>query len=312
MSDPILDWLIGGDPAIRWQTERDLLQKAPEIWAATRSEVGRTGWGKRLIDCQDSDGTWGRGLYGPKWVSTTYTLLLLRRLGLPPSDTRAIAGCQRLLDDADWINGGVSLFTGRRLAEKCVNGIILSLSSYFDVSDDRADSLAEMLCAGRMLDGGWNCEDYRGATHSSFHTTISVLEGLLEWKRRTGSSEVDVAIASGQEFMLQHHLYLSHRTGEVINRAWTTFHFPPRWHYDVVRGLEHLQDARAPRDLRAVRAIDLLVSKRRKDGRWGKGPQYSGRVFFVLEPGRVPGRWNTLRALRVLTWWNGNAPLFPL
>jgi len=308
MSDLIIDWLTDGDPAIRWQTERDLLREVPEVWAATRSEVGRVGWGKRLLDRQDEEGTWGRGLYGPKWTSTTYTLLLLRRLGLPPSNSKAIAGCQRLLDGADWIDGGVSLFTGHQLAEKCVNGMILSLVSYFDVADSRVDSVAEMLQAGSMADGGWNCEDFRGATHSSFHTTISVLEGLLEWKRRAGRSDADTAIAHGHEFMFRHQMYLSHRTGDVINQAWTTFHFPPRWHYDVLRGLEHLQDAGTSMDQRAARAVELVRSKRRKDGLWDKGSQYTGKTFFALEPGRVPGRWNTLRALRVLNWRRGDAP----
>jgi len=305
MDDVILTWLAEGDPAIRWQLERDLLHRPPEAWEATRAQVGRIGWGRQLLNRQDEGGTWGEGLYGPKWTSTTYTLLLLRRLGLPPSNSQAIAGCRRLLDDADWVDGGLSLFTGQQLAETCINGMILSLLSYYDVSDSRIDSVVEMLLMGSMIDGGWNCEDYRGATHSSFHTTISVLEGLLEWKRRTGSSDADSAIAGGHEFMLRHQIHLSHRTGDVINQAWSTFHFPPRWHYDVLRGLEHLQDADAPTDDRAAGAIELVRSKRRKDGRWGKGSQYSGRVHFVLEPGREPGRWNTLRALRVLNWWNG-------
>jgi hypothetical protein len=306
MGDLILDWLTDGDPAIRWQTQRDLLHQRPEAWEVTRAEVGRVGWGRRLLDRQDKAGTWGEGLYGPKWTSTTYTLLLLRRLGLAPSNPQAIAGCRRLLDDADWIDGGVSLFTGPRLAEKCVNGMILSLVSYFDMLDSRTDSVARMLLAGSMVDGGWNCEDVLGATHSSFHTTISVLEGLQEWKRRTGSNDADSAIAGGHEFMLRHQMHLSHRTGEVINQTWSTFHFPPRWHYDVLRGLDHLQDAGSPWDPRAAGVIELVHSKRRKDGRWGKGSQYSGRVFFVLEPERAPGRWNTLRALRVLNWWRGH------
>ena len=308
MDDVILDWLVEGDAAIRWQVERDLLHKPPEVWEATRADVGRDGWGEQLLDQQDGGGTWGHGLYGPKWTSTTYTLLLLRRLGLPPSNSQAITGCRTILDGADWIDGGVSLFTGTQLAEKCVNGMVLSLVSYFDVFDTRTDSIAEMLRAGRLPDGGWNCEDRHGATHSSFHTTISVLQGLLEWKRRTGSSNADGAIASGQEFMLDHQMFRSHRSGEVINPMWSTFHFPPRWHYDVLRGLDHLQDAGAPRDDRATDAVELVRSKRRKDGRWGKGSQYSGRVYFVLEPGSVSGRWNTLRALRVLNWWEGGAP----
>jgi len=304
VDDMILEWLCDGDPAVRWQTERDLLHCDQKVWAATREQVGKVGWGKRLLDSQDDGGTWAQGLYGPKWTSTTYTLLLLRRLGLPPSNSQAIAGCARLLDDATWIDGGVSLFTGYQIAEKCVNGMVLSLASYFDLQDSRSNAIAEMLINETMTDGGWNCEDYRGATHSSFHTTISVLEGLLEWKRRSGSNDADEAIASSHEFMFRHQMYLSHKTGDVINEAWTTSHFPPRWHYDVLRGLDHLRDADAARDPRVADAVALVRSKQRGDGRWGKGSQYSGEVYFTLEPGRHPGRWNTLRALRVLDWWS--------
>lgn len=302
-TDSVLDWLAAGDPAIRWQAQRDLQGAAPGTWSATRSEIGSEGWGRQLLDNQDSGGTWGGGLYQPKWTSTTYTLLLLRRFGLDQSNPGAIAGCRRLLDDADWVDGGVSYWSGYKLAERCVNAMVLSLVSYFDCSDPRADSIAELLVGVSLGDGGWNCDDHRGATHSSFHTTISVLEGLLEWKRRTGASHADAAIARGHEFLLEHRLYRSHRTGDVINEAWTKFHFPPRWHYDVLRGLDHLQDAGALRDPRAEEAVELVRSTRRNDGRWPKGPQYSGRTFFALEPGRTPGRWNTLRALRVLRWW---------
>lgn len=309
MTDRVTDWLEAGDPAIRWQVERDLLGRTPPIWEETQSRVGLAGWGRRLLDLQDPGGTWGGGLYSPKWISTTYTLLLLRRFGLAPSNNGAISGCERLLDDAVWVEGGVSYWSGRDLAERCVNGMVLSFGSYFDVDDPRVDSIVELLLSAAMSDGGWNCRDFQGATHSSFHTTISVLEGLTEWRRRTGRSDADTVIARGREFMLDHQMYRSHRTGAVINEAWTSFHFPPRWHYDVLRGLDHLQDAGAVPDRRAADAIDLLRSRRRPDGRWGKGPQYSGDTFFTLEPGRVPGRWNTLRALRVLKWWDeGVAP----
>jgi hypothetical protein len=311
MSDPILDWLVAGDPAIRWQAERDLLNVPSEIWGATRAQVGETGWGRSLLDLQQAGGTWGGGLYSPKWISTTYTVLLLRRLGLAPSNVGAIAGCERLLDDATWVDGGVSYWSGQSLAERCVNGMVLSLVSYFDVRDPRVDGIAELLLTVGMPDGGWNCRDYLGATHSSFHTTISVLEGLTEWKRRTGRTDADAAIALGHEFMLKHRMYRSHRSGKVINEAWTVFHFPPRWHYDVLRGLDHLQDTGAAPDLRAAEAIGLVRSGHRPDGRWGKGPQYSGDTFFTLEPGRVAGRWNTLRALRVLKWWDQEGTATP-
>lgn len=306
MIGPAIEWLLEGDPAIRWQVQRDLLDEVPEVWEATRREVAETGWGRQLLDRQDKAGTWGGGIYGPKWISTHYTLTLLRRLGLAPDNEQALAGIQRLFDASHQVNGGISLWEGYEYAEKCVNGMLLAVFSHFDVDDPRVDSMADYLINDRMSDGAWNCRDFHGAAHSSFHTTISVLEGLAEWRRKTGSSAVDGAIATGHEFMFEHHLHRSHRTGEIINREWLTPHFPPRWHYDVLRGLDHLQDADASRDPRAADAVEVLLSKRRVDGRWGKGSQYSGRAFFPLEPGRVPGRWTTLRTLRVLRWWDGS------
>lgn len=304
MTDHVVDWLLEGDPAVAWQTQRDLTNADPDVWSATRRRIATEGWGRRLLDEQGPDGLWGGGLYQPKWTSTHYTLMLLRRLGLPPGNDQAVAGVMRLLDDADWVDGGVSYWSGRLLAERCVNGMVLSLASYFGVGEPRVDSIAGLLIGSRLADGGWNCRDYEGATHSSFHTTISVLEGLLLWQRLTGSTAADDAMASGQEFLLRHRLYKSHRTGSVINQAWVTFHFPPRWHYDVLRGLDYLRDAGASTDERAADGIDLVRAKRRQDGRWDKGTQYGGATYFMLEPGRVPGRWNTLHASRVLQWWD--------
>jgi len=307
VSDEVIDWLMRGDPAIRWQAERDLMGAPPSVWEATRASIARDGWGARLIAEQDEQGTWGGGIYTPKWTSTTYTLLLLRRLGLAPANEQAHIGCRRLLDDAEWYEGGVSYWARHQYAERCVNGMVLAITSYFEMTDPRVDSIAELLMSAAMPDGGWNCEDRRGATHSSFHTTISVLEALLQWSRVTGATEADAAIAGGHEFLLDHCLYRSHRTGEVINDAWTVPHFPPRWHYDILRGLDHLADAGASPDPRAREAIAVLRAGERRDGRWGKGSQYTGKTIFPLEPGRVAGRWNTLRARRVLRWWDAGS-----
>ena len=295
----VIEWLLDGDPAVAWQTKRDLLSGA---WSADRDRVAREGWGRRLLDHQDAVGTWGGGHYQPKWTSTTYTLLSLRRFGLAPDNDQAIAGCMRLLDDAVWIDGGVSYWEHHTHPELCINGMVLSLLSYFEVADERVASIAELLLRMPLDDGGWNCRYHHGDSHSSFHTTISVLEGLLEWRRRGGGSEADAAAESGQEFLLTHQLFRSHRTGEVVNPEWTKPHFPPRWHYDVLRGLDYLQDAGVSPDTRAADAIEVLEAVRRSDARWPKGRQYSGKTFFTMEPGRVPGRWTTLRALRVLKW----------
>lgn len=305
MTDQItLDWLLDGDPSVAWQAQRDLLDAGEAGWGPTRRLISTEGWGARLLAERDPEGTWGGGIYSPKWTSTTYTLLLLRRMGLPPEEPTAAAGAQLLLDRADWVDGGVSYGSGKRLAEKCINGMVLSITSYFDLDDDRRDEIASYLIEGMLNDGAWNCRDYQGdVRHSSFHTSISVLEGLLEWKRRTGSSDADDAMAAAHEFMLRHRMFRSHTTGEVINEAWTKFAFPPRWHFDVLRGLDHLRDAGAEPDMRAEEGVGLVKQRARRDGRWPIGPRYSGDTFFRMETGRNPGRWNTLRALRVLRWW---------
>lgn len=300
----ILEWLLDGDPAIRWQVERDLLDLLEPQWLATRATVAQTGWAHDLLANQDAAGTWANGLYQPKWTSTNYTLLLLRRMGLDPADQRAQRGCRRLLDDAAWFQGGVSYWPSHDYVERCVNGMVLSVCAYFERDDPRVDSIAASLVSGRMEDGAWNCRDHLGAVHSSFHTTISVLEALDLWRCFRGSNDADDAIASGVEFLLQHQMFRSHRDGAVISPEWLKAHFPPRWHYDVLRGMDLLASIGATRDARAAEAIELIRSSRRSDKRWPKGSQYSGEVFFPLEPGRVAGRWNTLRSLRVLRWWS--------
>jgi hypothetical protein len=122
------------------------------------------------------------------------------------------------------------------------------------------------------------------------------LEALLAWP--AGAH----ARARAEEFLLLHRLFRSHRTGKVARTDFTSFHFPPRWHYDVLRGLDYLRAANAPRDARLEDAIELLGSRRQADGMWPLSKGYPGKVFFELEKTGQPSRWNTLRALRVLRW----------
>jgi len=78
-----LDWLMAGDPAIRWQTQRDLLHRPAKEWRAEQQRTLTEGWGARLLVLQAPDGSWGGGIYAPKWTSTTYTLLILCDIGIP-------------------------------------------------------------------------------------------------------------------------------------------------------------------------------------------------------------------------------------
>jgi hypothetical protein len=185
----------------------------------------------------------------------------------------------------------------------------LSVAAYFECDDHRLNMIADHLVGQQMPDGGWNCRRRRGATHSSVHTTISVLQGLraYELQSRSGARPVRMAQRRGCEFLLAHRLFKSHRTGKTIKPEFKLFAFPPRWHYDVLRALDYFQMVNAPCDSRVADAIALVKAKQGADGRWVLENSYRGKSFFDLERRGQPSRWNTLRALRVLKWWNGKA-----
>jgi hypothetical protein len=184
--------------------------------------------------------------------------------------------------------------------------MVLRLVSWFGIEDPRRERLVDYLLGEQMRDGGWNCLRYQGATHSSFHTTINVLEGLRDYVEAAGPRrrEAASAEAAGREFLLKHRLYRSHRTGRVVNDAFTRFSFPPRWHHDVLRALDYFRASGARRDDRLEDPIAVVERRRRSDGRWILQNRHPGATFFEMERVGVPSRWNTLRALRVLRWWS--------
>ena len=300
---------MDGDPSIRWQTQRDLLDRAESTWQRERAKVATSGWGAELLQRQDADGGWSNAVYSPKWTSTHYTLLQLVRMGLPPTNPAGRRGVERIFDAARYQDGAVNLFKTVPHPDECVNGMVLLMASYFGVTGPVTDAIAGWLTAQVMEDGGLNCDRWRGATHGSFHTTISTLEGF-EAYLATGppppvARSVRRSVRAGREFLLRHELYKSHRTGAIADRAFVQISFPPRWYYDILRGLDYLAAADARRDPRCADAIDQLERKRRPSGRWPLQNHHQGRLHFRMEPGREPSRWNTLRALRVLRWWEG-------
>jgi hypothetical protein len=201
--------------------------------------------------------------------------------------------------DGQW-DGGTFFFEGE--VEPCINGKAVALGAYFG---ENVNGVVARLLGEQLADGGWNCEAERGSTRSSFATTINVLEGLLEHERATGGSPASVAARRrGEEYLLERALLRRKSTGELIDRDWLQFSYPTRWFYDVLRGLEYFRTVGEPPDERMAEAVGVLRSKRRPEGTWLLENTHPGRVHFAMEDGDGrPSRWNTLRALRVLEWY---------
>jgi transcriptional regulator with XRE-family HTH domain len=242
------------------------------------------------------------GTYRPEWTSTTHTLVLLHEMGLDPASDQARRAISLVRDNSKWDNAGQAYFDGE--TEPCINGKTVALGAYFGVE---VDSVVARLLGEQLEDGGWNCEAENGSVRGSFHTTIQVLEGFLEYER-SGSAAHDVSRARhrAEEYLLERRLFRRLSTGDVTTDEWTRFSFPPRWHYDVLRGLDYFRKSGHAPDERCTEAVELVEHKRRPDGRWDLENTYPGRVYFHMDEGDgMPSRWNTLRALRVLEWFRG-------
>jgi len=309
----VIQWLLDSDPSIRWQAMRDLIGAPAEEVAAERARVAAEGWGAQLLALQGADGSWAGVAWNRGWNSTMHVLSLLREMGLDPTSDGACRAVGLVRDRVTWRGCGPQecddnpFFAGE--LEPCINGQIGADGAYFGQD---VQGIVDRLLGEQLPDGGWNCEAENGSTHSSFNTTICVLEALLEYEQAGGRiDEVTEARLRGQEYLLERRLFRRRSTGEVIERdrkggaSWTRFAFPTWWHYDVLRGLEYLRKAGVTPDERVAEAIELVESKRDSDGRWPLEVRYPGTMPVDLDEGEGrPSRWNTLRALRVLDWYS--------
>jgi hypothetical protein len=320
-SQSAIQWLLESDSSIRWQAMRDLLQTPAAEVAEERAKVATEGWGAAILTAQSKNGTWSGDVRFPEWP-TLRTLLLLRDMGLDPASEPAQRAVARVRENVKWLmnitrdelpkDEDISwwhkpFFAGE--VEPCINGRVVTIGAYFG---EDMQPLVDRLLGEQMADGGWNCDQEIGSTRGSFHTTICVLEGLLDFERANGSSPaVTAARERGHEYLLERRLFRRLSTGEMIKQdrkggpAWTQFSYPAGWRYDILRGLDYLRAARVSPDPRMTEAIEIIADKRDTEGRLPLGIVHPDEI--VAEPDASegsPSRWNTLRALRVLDWYS--------
>jgi hypothetical protein len=341
--DPVLQWLLQGDPAIRWQVLRDLVDASETEVARERARVEHEGWGARLLALRAPDGLWANGAYmpgtaafalataqalaageppppfpspddspadgasaepGQPWIATYPVLLDLCHLGMPPDSPVMQETAHLVARNCRWEYDGLPFFDGE--VDCCINAGTIVIGAYLGVD---VEPVVQRLLADQMPDGGWNCSAETRQAPASFASTLAVIDALLRWERRTGGSEeVGRARQNGEEYLLRRSLFRSLRTGEVVNPQWASFSYPPRWHYDLLKATEYFAGRGGIPDPRLAEAIERVRAKRRPDGRWLLENSHPGAVHFRFEePDGTSSRWNTLRALRVLRWYDASA-----
>jgi hypothetical protein len=302
--EPVIDWLIGGDPAIEFQARRDLLGDTAGKAKSAQARISVEGWGKRLLAARRKAGHWGDRFYQPKWTSSHYTLLDLRNLEIDRRHPLIRDSIHQIVITEKKPDGGIGPGVEIAASDVCVNGMFLNYAAYFGEAEDELRSIVDFLISQLMLDGGFNCRLNRsGARHSSLHSTLSVLEGIQEYAAagyRYRVAELLEIAKRSREFILLHRFYRSDRTGQVIHPSFLRFTYPPRWRYHVLRALEHFVDAGEPYDRRMADALGEVIRRRRPDGRWNAVAGHAGKVHFTMEKPRQPGRWATLAACRVI------------
>jgi hypothetical protein len=314
---PITEWLLDSDPALRWQVERDLRHAPDEIWEGTRARVATEGFGAKLLALQDPDGQWAGGAYFPKgfdfdgpegqegqpWTATTWTLNTLRDWGL---DAQVLRGTAELLAaNSRWEYENLPYWGGE--VDCCINAFTLCNGVWLGAD---VAALVGWFAQHRLADGGWNCEWVNGSVRSSFHSTLNTLKGLLYYETAMGGShEIRALRHSGEEYLLERGLYRRLSTGDAVAPWVTKFSYPFRWFYNVLHAADYfraasLHDGTAP-DPRMAEAIELIRAERAPDGTWIQARRHPGRVWFEVDvPGGEPSKWVTFYATRVLAWWD--------
>lgn len=297
----ILKWLLDSDVSIEYQVNRDLLKKdRPDL----KERISKEGWGAKFLSYRKENEHWGLGFYQPKWTSSHYTLLDLKNLSISNQQRDIKFIINKIFHEDIGPDGGINAARTLMKSDVCINGMFLNYATYFEANENDLKTIVDFILSQQMLDGGFNCQlNRKGAKHSSLHSTLSVIEGILEYRQKGYTyrlRELQKAEDESRQFILDHKLYQSHRTGKTIDNKMLMLSNPSRWRYDILRALDYFQFAGVGYDNRMDDALNILIKKQRKDKTWPLQCKHSGLTHFDMETIGQSSRWNTLKAIRVL------------
>jgi hypothetical protein len=311
-SKSALDWLLADDqPAVRYRTLTELLGRPEadaEVCEAKR-RIPESGWAAEILAERRPEGWWVRGenLYTPKYIATTWKLLVLSDLGVTRALPKVRSSCELWMHRTVTKDGGVG---GNSVGtpHHCLAGnMARALIRFGYVDDPRVRRTLDWIVRSADPKGGWSCFG-RGRNLDSWEG----LSALAAFPRSKRTAEMQRCAERGAEFYLERELVLQ----GARYPPWFRFHYPVHYYYDLLVGLDLLTSLGYGDDPRLKHALSILRQRRRADGRWNLdavhpdvGPSMA-RWYeahpkdrptpFALEVPGKPSKMITLRALAVL------------
>jgi hypothetical protein len=261
--------------------------------------------------------------YNPKYRSTVWSLIMLAQLGASVhEDARIATACAYLLDHALMPDGQFTTTGAPSGTISCLQGNCCWALLELGCEDARLATAVEWMARSVTGEGIAPAEDHGAAIRYYASGTCGpafacaannklpcawgatkVMLAFSRWPSKRRTSVMKRAIKQGIDFLFSTNpvgaAYPIGR-GEKPSRTWWRFGFPVFYATDVLQLAEVLVSFGYGKDTRLADTLTLIHDKQDAAGRWAQDNDYSGRTWVSLGPPKLPNKWVTLRAMRVL------------
>jgi hypothetical protein len=278
----------------------------------------KTGPVPQILAAQQPEGYWAKagGGYSPKYRGTVWQIIFLAELGADPADERVRQGCDYLLEHSLAANGAFSA-SQRPVpsgAIHCLNGNLLAALLRLGYAHDPRVQAALKWQVQAITGRGEVQYHQSGTSGPGFACAVNqgqpcgwgavkAMKALLTVPPAQREPEVQQALDVGAEFLLSRDPAVAdYPYTERVSSTWFKFGFPLSYWSDVLETVAVLVDLGYGHDPRLSNALQFILSKQDRQGRWKLENSLNGplRVWVDIEAKGKASKWVTLRARRVL------------
>jgi hypothetical protein len=323
--DP-LPWLLEAeDPGVRYMALRDLVDapKPAEVRAA-RKAAHAQGPIAAVLRRMNTAGYWsaaGPG-YNPKYRSTVWSIIVLAQLGARcEEDERIQRACEYVLEHALTNSGQFSSSGAPSGTADCLQGNLCWALVELGCDDARLGAAFDWMARSVTGEGIAPMGDrsaavryYAGKCGPTFACGANnklpcawggakVMLALAHCPSKWQTPAVKRAIEHGVDFLFSvDPAAATYPSGWSAKPSgnWWKFGFPVFYVTDLLQVVEALAALGHGGDPRLRRALKLICEKQDAQGRWPLEYDYAGKTWLDFGAKKLPNKWVTLRALRVL------------